>query len=43
MHPQKQTPYGRLGLTLPTENWWELFKRPPEQVQLELSAPKQAP
>jgi hypothetical protein len=33
-----QSPYGRLGLVLPQGSWWELLKRPPEQLQAELSA-----
>jgi hypothetical protein len=37
---KKQTPYGRLGLALPTANWWDLLKIPPEQVHQQLSAPR---
>jgi hypothetical protein len=32
------SPYRRLGLFLPTDNWWELLNRPPEQLREELSA-----
>jgi len=35
---RKQTPYGLLGVQLPTEDWWELLKLPPEQLRLHLSA-----
>jgi hypothetical protein len=31
------SPYGRLGLVLPAGGWWELLKRPPEQLGPELS------
>jgi hypothetical protein len=34
-----KTPYELLGVTLPTTDWWELLKRPPEQVCQQLSAP----
>jgi hypothetical protein len=34
-----QTPYALLGLKLPTTDWWELLKLPPEQIRQELSAP----
>ena len=36
---KKQTPYGRLGLQLPTSDWWQLLKIPPEQLRQQLSAP----
>jgi hypothetical protein len=39
---KKQTPYGHLGLTLPTKDWWELLKIPPEQLRQQLSAPRLA-
>jgi hypothetical protein len=39
---KKQTPYGRLGLVLPTQNFWELLKMTPEQLQQQLSALNQA-
>ena len=32
------SPYGRLGLRLPPGSWWELLKKPPEQLRQELSA-----
>jgi hypothetical protein len=32
-----QTPYGRLGLVLPTQNCWSLLKMTPEQLRLQLS------
>jgi hypothetical protein len=33
-----QSPYGRLGLVLPTGSWWDLIKKPPEQLRQQLSA-----
>ena len=33
------TPYELLGLKLPTADWWELLKLPPEQLRQEVSAP----
>jgi len=36
----RQTPYERLGLKLPVENWWELLKIPPEQLGEQMSAPR---
>ncbi len=39
---KKQTPYGRLGLALPTADWWDLLKIPPDQLRQQLSAPKVA-
>jgi hypothetical protein len=38
---KRQTPYGRLGLQLPTTDWWQLLKIPPSELQLQLSAQKQ--
>jgi hypothetical protein len=32
------SPYERLGVVLPSEDWWHLLKRPPEQLRQELSA-----
>jgi hypothetical protein len=32
------SPYGRLGVVLPTNDWWQLLNRPPEQLREELSA-----
>lgn len=32
------SPYRRLGLKLPTEDWWQLLNQPPEQLQQQLSA-----
>ncbi len=37
-----QSPYGLLGLHLPTTDWWELLKLPPEQLRQQLSAPRVA-
>jgi hypothetical protein len=37
-----QPPYGRLGVTLPTKDWWLLLHRPPEQLKQQLSALNQA-
>jgi hypothetical protein len=39
---KKQTPYARLGLTLPTADWWALLMIPPEQLRQLLSTPKVA-
>ena len=39
---KKQTPYARLGLTLPTADWWALLRIPPEQLRQQLSTPKVA-
>jgi hypothetical protein len=33
-----QTPYQRLGLTIPEGHWWDLLKIPPEQLREPLSA-----
>lgn len=33
-----QSPYRRLGLVLPPGDWWDLLNRPPEQLQLQMSA-----
>jgi hypothetical protein len=35
---KKSSPYRRLGLVLPTGSWWDLLRRPPEQLRQELSA-----
>jgi len=32
------SPYGRLGLILPEQSWWDLLKIPPEQLRQQLSA-----
>jgi hypothetical protein len=39
---RRQTPYQRLGLRLPVEDWWQLLHIPPVQLREPLSAPKQA-
>jgi len=36
---RRQTPYGLLGVTLPTNDWWELLRLTPEQLRQQLSAP----
>jgi hypothetical protein len=36
---RQKTPYGLLGVALPTTDWWELLKRTPEQLRQQLSAP----
>jgi hypothetical protein len=36
---RKQTPYGLLGVVLPTTDWWELLRFSPEQLRQQLSAP----
>jgi hypothetical protein len=36
---RKQTPYGLLGVRLPTTDWWELLQLSPEQLSQQLSAP----
>jgi hypothetical protein len=35
---RKQTPYGMLGMKLPTTDWWELLRLSPEQLRQQLSA-----
>jgi hypothetical protein len=35
---KRQTPYGLLGLKLPTTDWWQLLKIPPEELRQQLSA-----
>jgi hypothetical protein len=35
---RKQTPYGLLGIQLPTTDWWELLRLSPEQLRQQLSA-----
>lgn len=37
-----QTPYGLLGVPLPTMDWWQLLRMPPEQLRQQLSAPRVA-
>jgi hypothetical protein len=37
---RRQTPYGLLGVPLPTMDWWELLGIPPEQLRQQLSAPR---
>ena len=32
-----RTPYALLGLRLPTEDWWELLQRPPEELRRALA------
>jgi hypothetical protein len=34
-----KTPYGLLGVELPTSDWWELLRLTPEQLGQQLSAP----
>lgn len=36
---RKATPYGLLGVTLPTTDWWEVLRFSPEQLRQQLSAP----
>ncbi len=36
---RQQTPYSLLGVPLPTTDWWELLRLPPEQLRQQLSAP----
>jgi hypothetical protein len=36
---RQQTPYGLLGVCLPTTDWWELLRLTPEQLRQQLSAP----
>ena len=40
---KKQTPYGLLGLKLPTTDWWQLLKIPPQQLRQQLSAQQGPP
>jgi hypothetical protein len=35
---RRQTPYGLLGVRLPTTDWWELLRLSPEQLRQQLSA-----
>lgn len=37
-----KSPYERLGVRLPEGGWWQLLKKPPEQLRRELSALNQA-
>jgi len=39
---RRQTPYGLLGVPLPTMDCWELLRIPPEQLRQQLSAPRVA-
>ena len=39
---RQQTPYGLLGVCLPTANWWELLRLSPEQLRQQLSGPRVA-
>ena len=39
---RQQTPYGLLGVKLPTVDWWELLRLSPEQLRQQLSAPEVA-
>ena len=39
---RRQTPYGMLGLKLPTSDWWELLNLPPKQRYQQVSAPRVA-
>jgi hypothetical protein len=36
---RQQTPYGLLGVRLPTTDWWALLRLSPEQLREQLSAP----
>jgi hypothetical protein len=36
---RRQTPYSLLGVQLPTTDWWELLRLPPERLRQQLSAP----
>jgi len=38
---KNQSPYGRLGVALPSQRWWDLIKLTPEQLKAELSARKE--
>jgi hypothetical protein len=39
---RRQTPYGLLGVPLPTMDWWELLRMSPEKLRQQLSAPRVA-
>src|SRR5262249_5432608 len=39
---RQQTPYGLLGVRLPTPDWWALLRLSPEQLRQQLSAPEVA-
>jgi hypothetical protein len=36
---REQTPYGLLGVCLPTTDWWQLLRLSPERLRQQLSAP----
>jgi hypothetical protein len=36
---RQQTPYGLLGVQVPTTDWWELLRLAPEQLRQQMSAP----
>jgi hypothetical protein len=40
---KRQTPYGLLGLRLPTSDWWQLIKIPPHELRQHLSAQQLPP
>jgi hypothetical protein len=40
---KRQTPYGRLGLSLPTSDWWQLLKMPPDELRQRRSIPPGGP
>jgi hypothetical protein len=40
---QKHTPYGLLGLKLPTSDWWQLIKIPPQELRQHLSGQQPPP
>lgn len=39
---RQQTPYGLLGVKVPTTDWWALLRLSPEQLRQQLSAPRVA-
>jgi len=39
---RQETPYGLLGVPLPTQDWWELLKLTPDELRQQLSAPRVA-
>jgi hypothetical protein len=39
---RQKTPYGLLGVTLPTQDWWALLKLTPVELRQQLSAPRVA-
>jgi hypothetical protein len=41
-HRRGKTPYGMLGVQVPSAKWWDLLKLTPEQLRHQLSAQEDA-